>query len=285
MKINLVKLILLTSILIGESCELIGQEGKMNMSQNQRYLEYCFKNIQIVKDISYGKALNHDGIKEDLTLDIYAPEDDQLSQRRLIIWFHGGGFRPGNDKTQSYIVNLSKAFARKGYVCIAPNYRLRTNPSDDRISTINDAIDDVELSLNWIHEHCKDYGIDPEYIIVGGGSAGGILMCNFLFRNNSTFKKWNFKAFIDLWGSPDDLPSDLAAYINAPPSIVIHGTNDTIVSFKNSVYLASRLTKAGVFCELHPFQGSAHTPVDRMEEIISLLTAFLGRSEIEVKSK
>jgi acetyl esterase/lipase len=282
LKINeAIYLILLTTIFIGKSFELIGQENKKEMSHNKRYLEYCFENIRIVKDVPFGKALNHSGIKENLALDIYIPENDQLSKRRLIIWFHGGGFKPGNDKTQRYIVNLSNAFARKGYVCIAPNYRLRTSPSDDWTGTINDAIDDVELALNWIHEHYREYGIDPEYIIVGGGSAGGILMCNFFFRNNSISKKWNLNAFIDLWGSPDNLPSDKADYIYAPPSIIIHGTNDTIVSYKNSVNLASNITKAGVYCELHPFKGAAHTPVNRMDEIISLVTTFLCRPDIE----
>jgi acetyl esterase/lipase len=34
---------------------------------------------------------------------------------------------------------------------------------------------DVKRSLAWVHEHIADYGGDPDYVVVTGGSAGGHL--------------------------------------------------------------------------------------------------------------
>jgi len=282
MKPNMTNLILLIIIFLVGRSELKGQTGDAVISANQRYFNYCFDNVHVIKDILYGTVVNHEGDKEELKLDIYTPMNDRILKRRVILWLHGGGFKPGNDKSQGYIATLCQAFARKGYSCIAPNYRLRSNPESDMTGTLNDAIHDVELSLNWIRGNYKNYQIDPTYVIVGGGSAGGILMSNFCFRNDNTCKNFDIKAFVNLWGSPDDLTLNPVLY--RPPAIFIHGTKDTVVPFQNSEYLASSLSRTGVYCELHPLQGALHTPVDRMEEIISLITVFLLRPEINIKT-
>lgn len=238
-------------------------------------------NVNVIKDIVYGTVKNYNGEKEKLKLDIYTPKGNQSTERKAIVWLHGGGFRPGNDKSQSYILKLCDAFAKEGYLCIAPDYRLRNNPQSDMKGTLIDAMNDVKLSLKWIQHNHKKYHIDPKHIIVGGGSAGGILMSNFCFKNNNLCKKFNIKAFINLWGSPDSLNFSSARYF--PPTIFIHGTNDTIVPFQNSQSFASTLSKAGVYCELHPLSESGHTPVGKMDEIISLITDFLHKPEINLK--
>ena len=283
MKSNMTNMILLMIIFLVGITELKGQIVDSARSANQRYFKYCFDNVYVIKDIPYGMVVNHDGEEEELRLDIYTPEDDQILKRRVIVWFHGGGFKPGNDKNQSYIATLCQAFARKGYLCIAPNYRLRSNPASDMSGTLDDAIHDVELSLKWIRRNCKNYRIDPKCVIVGGGSAGGILMSNFCFRKDNACKRLNIKAFISLWGSPDNLTLNPVFY--RPPTIFIHGTNDPIVPFQNSEHLASGLSRTGVYCELHPLVGALHTPVARMEEIISLITDFLRRPEINIQTK
>ena len=139
-------------------------------------------------------------------LDVYTPQGDTQNDRPVILWFHGGGFRPGNDKTQSYIVRLATDFAKRGYVCISANYRVRKAPKEDSKGTITDALADAMAGLDWIRGNHKKLKVDLKKIIVGGGSAGGMLAVNFCFKDQTTAEKWDKSgiiALLDLWGSPD----------------------------------------------------------------------------------
>jgi acetyl esterase/lipase len=273
---NLIKILLIFIISICGNRGLLAQQYCKSIMKEIRYVNPCFGNIKAIANITFGEVINYRGGKEELLLDIYAPENDQLLKRRVIVWFHGGGLKPGNDKTQSYIIALSQNFAKRGYVCVAPNYRVRDNPEQDLQGTLEDAMDDVELALRWIRENCKNYQIDPKYVIAGGGSAGGILMSNFFLRKNIA-KKYRIKAFVNLWGSPDNLPLNAEEYRHYPPTIFIHGTDDTIVPFKNSELISKCLSDARVNNELYPLPGASHTPVDQMDEIVSQVSRFLNK--------
>jgi acetyl esterase/lipase len=60
-------------------------------------------------------------------------------------------------------------FASRGWVCFAPNYRLSPR------ATWPAHIVDVKRALAWIREHGAEYGADPGFVVVTGGSAGGHL--------------------------------------------------------------------------------------------------------------
>jgi acetyl esterase/lipase len=94
----------------------------------RRFLDPVFESVSIQKDIVFGESVNEKGETEKLKLDIYSPDGDKMKNRPVIVWIHGGGFRPGNDKTQSYIVEMANRFSRKGYVCLSIDYRVRENP-------------------------------------------------------------------------------------------------------------------------------------------------------------
>ena len=59
--------------------------------------------------------------------------------------------------------------AAKGWVCVAINYRLA--PRDPFPAQIID----VKRAIAWIRDHIAEYGGDPDYIAITGGSAGGHL--------------------------------------------------------------------------------------------------------------
>ena len=59
--------------------------------------------------------------------------------------------------------------AARGWVCVATNYRL--SPS----ATFPDHLIDVKRALAWVREHIAEYGGDPDFVVVTGGSAGGHL--------------------------------------------------------------------------------------------------------------
>jgi acetyl esterase/lipase len=59
--------------------------------------------------------------------------------------------------------------ASRGWVCVTANYRLSPK------ATWPDHIIDVKSALIWTKQHIHEYGGDPGFIAVTGGSAGGHL--------------------------------------------------------------------------------------------------------------
>ena len=266
-------ILLLTSNFQSSTSAVIPQDKKP-----VRYLNPVFEKVTIQKDLVFGEATTIEGKTEKLLLDVYAPEGDTKDQRAVMLLFHGGGFRPGNDKTQSYIVRLSNDFAQRGYVCISINYRVRTNPKDDQKGTIKDALQDAMAGLNWIRANEKSLKIDAKKIIIGGGSAGGMLAVNFCYKDNTVAEKWDrtgIIALIDLWGSPD--PAYMFSTIdkNDPPTIIVHGTVDKLVSYQNSVKLDSTLKVNNIKHELVTIEGGEHTPVNHYAEFAEKIAAFI----------
>jgi acetyl esterase/lipase len=243
-----------------------------------RYLDPVFDSVQVSKDIFFVEVTNFKGKIEKLSLDVYTPFNDSKKGRPAIMWIHGGGFRPGNDKTQKYIVQMSQKFARRGYVCFSIDYRVRETPKDDIQGTVSDAASDAMLALNWIRANNKKYGIDKNKLVVGGGSAGGMTAVNLCYKDETISGKWDKKgiiALVNLWGSPDQ--SRMFAKIDPddPPTIIIHGTADELVPFANSEQLVKELEKNKIRYELITIEGGKHTPVDHMDDFSGKISEFL----------
>ena len=85
----------------------------------------------------------------------------------MLVQVHGGGWTIGNKEQQGLL--LMNAMAERGWVCVAMNYRLAPkHPFPAQII-------DVKKAIAWTREHIADYGGDPSYLVVTGGSAGGHL--------------------------------------------------------------------------------------------------------------
>lgn len=243
-----------------------------------RYLNHVFEKVGIQKDVEFGEVTNFDGKKEKLLLDVYIPDGDTQTARPVIMWLHGGGFRPGNDKSQRYIVGLATEFAERGYVCVSIDYRVRNNPMEDKKGMISDATEDAMSGLNWIRNNSEKLNIDINKIIVGGGSAGGIIAVNLCYKDNTSSTKWDKSGIIglvNLWGSPDESFTFAKVDKSDPPTIIVHGTADKTVSYTNSVKLANELEINNVKHELVPIEGAGHTPMGHLGEFINNITEFL----------
>jgi acetyl esterase/lipase len=253
---------------------------KANATEPVRYLQPIFEKVTLTENIEFGVATNFEGKVEKLLLDVYAPEGDTEGNRPVILWMHGGGFRPGNDKKQGYIVKISNDFAKRGYVCVSINYRLRTTPKEDQKGTMADALSDAMAGLNWIRSNHEKLKIDPKKIIVGGGSAGGMLAVNFCCKDQTAGEKWDKSGIIglvNLWGSPD--PGYMFSTIDKtdPPTIIVHGTADKLVSYDNSVRLAKELESNHVKYELVTLEGGEHTPVKFYDQFAEKIAVFIFR--------
>jgi len=101
-----------------------------------------------------------------LELDVVAPTEDG-SERPAILQIHGGSWVMGDKREQGW--PLLSHLAANGWVCFNLNYRLSPG------ATFPDHLIDLKAGLAWIREHAAEWNIDPSFIAVTGGSAGGHL--------------------------------------------------------------------------------------------------------------
>lgn len=249
-----------------------------NSNDSMRYLHPIFEGVDIEKDIVFGEVVNLKGERESLTLDVYTPVGDTEINRPAILWIHGGGFRVGNDKTQGYIVEMASRFARRGYVGVSINYRVRENPREDIEGTLSQALEDAMSGLNWLRDNSEKYHIDKHKIIVGGGSAGGMIAVILCYKDATDTEVWDKSGIIgliDLWGSPD--PSWRVSMVdkNDPPTVIVHGTEDPMVPYINSELLMKELKRKKVRCKIIPVEGAGHTPAGQMDDFAVKIAGFL----------
>jgi acetyl esterase/lipase len=99
-------------------------------------------------------------------LDVYVARDRPTAAPTLL-QVHGGAWVIGDKKEQGRPLMLH--LAKQGWVCFAPNYRLSPR------ATFPDHLIDVKRAIAWIREHGPQYGADPGFLVLTGGSAGGHL--------------------------------------------------------------------------------------------------------------
>ncbi|WP_217996858.1 alpha/beta hydrolase [Nocardioides jensenii] len=117
--------------------------------------------IEVLRDIAYSDAGRRG------KLDIYRAKGQDLRDAPVLLQVHGGGWTIGDKREQG--LPLMTQLAAKGWVCVAINYRLAPR------SPFPAQIIDVKKAIAWVREHIADYGGDPAYIAITGGSAGGHL--------------------------------------------------------------------------------------------------------------
>ena len=100
-------------------------------------------------------------------LDVYRRKDHPTGCPTLL-QVHGGGWVIGDKREQGRPLMLQ--LAARGWVCFAPNYRLSPK------ATFPDHLVDVKRALAWVREHGHEYGADPGFVVLTGGSAGGHLV-------------------------------------------------------------------------------------------------------------
>lgn len=101
-----------------------------------------------------------------LKLDIVRPRGPEKN-RPAIMQIHGGAWIIGDKREQGQ--PLIRHLAANGWVCFNVNYRL--SPA----ATFPEHLIDLKYALKWIRDHADEYGVDPGFIAVTGGSAGGHL--------------------------------------------------------------------------------------------------------------
>ncbi len=227
---------------------------------NQRYIEPVFDNIIIEQDVVYGNApallfpyLNESLTSpQDLFMDIYRPENDNLDKRPTLVCVHSGAFVSGT-KLAEDMVAFCDSMAHRGYVAASIDYRLGMNVLSPESSTrgVYRGIQDGRAAIRFLKENHQQYGIDTNNIYILGSSAGAYIGQHNLFMDteeerppesyntpdlgcldcsgNSYANSGKASGLIALWGALQD--TIFIINTDTIPVYLVHGTADATVPF------------------------------------------------------
>lgn len=218
--------------------------------------------LRIYRDYAHDSNISYGDFGSANHLDIWRRPDLDLAGRAPVLFqIPGGAWTTGNKRGQAH--PLMSHLAELGWICVAVNYRHSPR------NTWPDHIVDVKRALAWVKAHIAEYGGDPGFIAITGGSAGGHLSSLAALTPNDPQFQPGFEdadtrvqAAVPFYGVYDftrfddamhpmmpgllvksimkQRPStNLATYVaaspvshvsaEAPPFFVLHGRNDSLV--------------------------------------------------------
>lgn len=227
------------------------------------------------RDVVYRRI----GTRE-LKLDFYVPYDHKPGPS--VLYIHGGGWENGS-KEQYVLWYLP--YLQLGLRVVAVQYRLSGEAPAPA------GVEDCRCAFRWVVKNGAKYGVDPDRIVLSGGSAGGHLALLTAMSSGGIEcpdhdgPEPRAAAVISYYGAADLaalLPSGLPSvrrWLRAapnpqvlarqlspltwvkpglPPILSIHGDADKTIPYQQSVDLRRALNAAGVPNELITIPGGAH---------------------------
>ncbi len=272
--------------------------------------------VDIETDLIYGFGLGHDSFemtnprKIPLKLDVYTPKND-FKNRPILVLIHGGGFKNGS-KSKPPFIKLSNFFSSRGWVVFNINYRLTkdygkipgewndfvdaNSPPDKRNQhkAVYPAIRDAKAAVRWIVANKNKFGVNPNYITIGGGSAGAVSAIAVGISENDDYKSelsikedntllttnlnisFKVKTILDFWGSKSAIDAISILYKkelfnkNNPAIFIAHGTDDDVVPYNRALELEGVYKKTGAPYIMYSLDKKGHGPWEYTEKGLGL---------------
>ncbi len=156
-----------------------------------RYLDPMhFDSVMVTSAVTFGSNTPvSGGGSQTLRMDIYQPVGDALTARPVVLVAFGGSFITGQ---RSDVADLCERLAHLGYVAVAPDYRVGfffPNAHTTQLAVIR-CVHDLRAAIRFLRKTAEvdanPYLIDPDRIIVGGISAGGIGALHVTYLDQSS---------------------------------------------------------------------------------------------------
>ena len=210
-----------------------------------------------------------------LHLHVFGPMGHQATDRRpAFLLIHGGGWTGGNARK---FYPFADHFARLGMVGVSLEYRLINARQG---TTVFDCVKDGRSAVRYLRAHAPELGIDAQKIVVGGGSAGGhVAAGTALFdgideEGEDTSVSCTPNALVLYYPVIDTSPDGYGqkkigerwrelspvdnVKANLPPTILFHGTGDTVTPYEGAKRFSEQMQKVGNACEVVSHDGGRH---------------------------
>jgi acetyl esterase len=205
-----------------------------------------------------------------LSLSFFGTENGRSGPRPAILFYHGGAWTAGSPM-QFY--PWAQHYADLGWVAISAEYRINGRHGTNAF----DAVADARAAYLYVQQHATELGIDPQRIILAGGSAGGHIAATVAMTP---------------WPQRDDVPAPVTLVLlnpavdtvyddkvaiahlfegrgeqispmhhigpGLPPVFIVHGMEDELVPITNSREFCERMIATGNRCDLSEYEGVGH---------------------------
>jgi acetyl esterase/lipase len=244
-----------------------------------------------------------------LFLDLYRSTRERGTPAPMLMHIHGGSWGGGDRRQQAQ--PLIQEMAVRGWIVVSVDYPFVPE------ATFPDQVVALHGGLRWLRDNADVYGIDPGSLFVTGGSAGAHLASLVALTDRAS--EWTLRradeapvagvvvmygvydlldrnGIRDFWpivtkslikADPDLEPEKFHrgspidhVHRDAPPFLVVHGANDSLVPVHESEHFVSALEAVSLrpvaFAEL---KGATHAfdAVDslRTQYVVAGIAAFL----------
>ena len=210
--------------------------------------------------------------------------------RPIFVFFHGGSWRSGDPDDYGFV---ARAIAPEGFVVVLAGYRLG---EDGRYPAM---LQDTAAAIAEVRNLAPAYDGDPDRIVLAGHSAGAYNVAQIALAprwlqqagvpDNAIrgvvglsgpydfypFDSDSTKAAFGSVGAAEDSQPVNQARGDAPPLLLVHGEQDTLVKPRNTRALAAALDAAGA-----PVQTIFYPDMDHNAPLIALASPWRGRRDV-----
>jgi acetyl esterase len=238
------------------------------------------------------KFLYKKTMQGDLYLYLLRPSEKRKRPVPAIIYFCGGGW-----VSESVDLQIPNAawFRDMGIIGITADYRVQSKQGTTPMECIRDA----KSAVRYVRSHATTFGIDPDKIIVAGGSAGGhIAACTAIEGGDEAGEDTTVSSKANALvlhnpvlgeGFGEDFFKDHPEYAPIlrvkkgwPPTVLSCGTKDQTTPFASAEKFSNLMKNFGNECELIPVIDADHScdwPVSNPNFLptITRMTEFLRK--------
>jgi pectinesterase len=241
--------------------------------------------------------------RKNILMDIYYREAQPSTGRPAVIFLHGGGFCSGDKK--QFQVQAAYLALRYNIFAVSLNYRLNSE------GVFPTALQDVKCAVRWVRSVGPRYHVNPDQIVLLGGSPGGNLaalaactpeiteyegtggyheyaskvnlaiifngildFCDFIKTAPDEYE--SIKQY--LGGSMEEIPEvySMASPLmrvtkRAAPMLFLHGRNDTVIPWRKSLQMHRKLLVNGIPSEIEIFEGKGHGWFNQLPDAVDAL--------------
>jgi len=247
--------------------------------------------IVVEKNVAYTSG------ERPLLWDIYRPTPSNETIP-VVLALHGGGWRGGH---REMMQPACIAFARQGYLAIAPEYRLLGEVKWPV------PLNDLRTAIRAVRAKAKSLGINPDRIFLTGYSAGAHLsllaagMPGTPLEAADSYSEQSdavtgiaaffppariagrFASLLGVAENAHDLVSPQTYASTLPPTIIFCGDEDSVTPPRLSIDLYKAIRAAGNTCDLRLFSHLIHEFVSlpgMMETTVRDVIEFFDRTAV-----